>query len=460
LIAYTKEIFLMSLSKTPTYNLKVVLQETDIKPDTLRAWERRYGLPVPKRTQGKHRLYSEHDIAVIKWLILRQQEGMSISRAVRLWRNLEETGQNPLGGMPPPLTTQSTQNNGITVPTTVNGVSSSTITELRQMWINGCLRYDEMAAENALTQAFALYPADMVCLEVLQKGLSHIGELWYQNEATVQQEHFASGLAMRRLNTLVTAAPPPNRPGKIIVACPADEHHVFAPLFLTLMLRYKGWETVYLGANVPREYLESTIASTKPDLIVMTAQQLHTAASLFHVAEFLYQERINLAYGGRIFSLTPALRSRIAGHFLGETLDTAVPTIAHILSKHPLPPDIKPIAAEYQAARRHFRENQAAIEARVWSILQQEAFPYEHLTNANLHLARDINAALTLGSVSFLGSEVAWTETLLLNYEMPPDLLQRYLSVYHNAAREILREEGTPVLEWLGVHHRQERNPL
>ncbi len=34
----------MSIDTTPTYNLKVVVQETGVKPDTLRAWERRYGL--------------------------------------------------------------------------------------------------------------------------------------------------------------------------------------------------------------------------------------------------------------------------------------------------------------------------------------------------------------------------------------------------------------------------------
>ncbi|MCB8985389.1 MAG: cobalamin B12-binding domain-containing protein [Ardenticatenaceae bacterium] len=440
----------MNYSKTPTYNLKVILQEVDIKPDTLRAWERRYGLPKPKRTQGKHRLYSEHDIATIKWLLQRQQEGMSISRAVRLWHNLEETGQNPLEGMPIPLNILSTPPSSAPAPHTHTfPIAGSTVADFRQAWINACLKYDEQAAENALTQAFALYPADMVCLELLQKGLAHIGELWYRNEATVQQEHFASALAMRRLNTLVTAAPLPNRPGKIIVACPADEHHIFAPLFLTLMLRHHGWETIYLGANVPRDYLENTIATAKPDLIVMTAQQLHTAASLYHVAEFLHQERIPLAFGGRIFSQTPALRSRIPGHFLGEKLDTAVHAIAHILSNRPQIADPKTIAPEYQAAREHFRKRQAQIEAAVWQVLQQEDFPYEHLTNANLHLARDITAALTLGSVSFLGSEMAWTETLLLNYEMPPDLLRLYLTVYRNAARQILQSEGAPIVEWL-----------
>ena len=83
-------------NKTPTYNLKVIVSETGIKPDTLRAWERRYGLPNPKRSKGKHRLYSEHDLETIKWLIQRQDEGLSISRAVNLWNQLKEEGKNPL----------------------------------------------------------------------------------------------------------------------------------------------------------------------------------------------------------------------------------------------------------------------------------------------------------------------------------------------------------------------------
>src|SRR5688572_24436423 len=81
---------------TPIYNLKAVVQETGLKPDTLRAWERRYGMPEPDRTQGGHRLYSQRDIEVLKWLISRQGEGMTISRAVDLWQRLNQDGHDPL----------------------------------------------------------------------------------------------------------------------------------------------------------------------------------------------------------------------------------------------------------------------------------------------------------------------------------------------------------------------------
>ena len=98
------EGFMNKPRKTPAYNLKVVIRETGLKADTLRAWERRYGLPNPQRTAGGHRLYSQYDIEMIKWLIERQNEGLRINRAVQLWQSFEEQGKDPLEMMPSPVT--------------------------------------------------------------------------------------------------------------------------------------------------------------------------------------------------------------------------------------------------------------------------------------------------------------------------------------------------------------------
>src|SRR5512145_2746366 len=84
------------VSTTPAFNLKVVLKETGIAADTLRAWERRYGLPMPQRSAAGHRLYSQRDIETIKWLLKRQAEGLSISRAVDLWNEQMASGSDPL----------------------------------------------------------------------------------------------------------------------------------------------------------------------------------------------------------------------------------------------------------------------------------------------------------------------------------------------------------------------------
>ena len=79
----------------PTYNMKVVIQETGLKPMTIRTWERRYGLPRPLRAKGGHRLYSQYEIDILKWLIARQSDGMSISNAAELWHALTAKGEKP-----------------------------------------------------------------------------------------------------------------------------------------------------------------------------------------------------------------------------------------------------------------------------------------------------------------------------------------------------------------------------
>lgn len=425
---------------TPTFNLKVVVQETGVKADTLRAWERRYGLPTPERTTGRHRLYSQYDIEIIKWLVSRQEEGLSISRSVELWFGLIEAGKNP-------LIEYETYDLSVNDPPPLH--SGTNIDETRQAWIAACMEFNEARSEAILIQAFALYPPIMVCLEVLQRGIAEIGGMWYRNEATVQQEHFASALAMRRLNSLVAAAPAPTRPGRIIVACPAHEDHVFAPLMLTLMLRYSGWEVIYLGANVPLNRLETMIQSVKPDLLIMTAQQMYTAANLMQVAEFMATQDTPLAYGGRIFNFVPQLRERIPAHFLGERLEDTTRSVTQLMTKKVPLPATKSIPEPYHHALIAYRQQQAAIENRVWQLLQSKDARYEHITNANIYLSRDIVAALQLGDMTLLGGEISWTEKLLLNYNMPSEVLHEYLEAYYQAAKEMLGKEGRPIVGWL-----------
>src|SRR5918911_4231132 len=71
-------------SDRPTYNTAAVEQQIGLRAATFRAWERRYGFPKPRRLPGNQRLYSDRDVAAIRWLQRRTGEGLSISHAVRL----------------------------------------------------------------------------------------------------------------------------------------------------------------------------------------------------------------------------------------------------------------------------------------------------------------------------------------------------------------------------------------
>ncbi len=433
---------------TPIFNLKAVVQETGLKPDTLRAWERRYGLPEPQRTASGHRLYTQRDIATLKWLIDRQVEGLSISRAVALWHELAREEVDPLNPRATPTTGVAQPATPFSLPST-SGRTSDTISSLRDQWISACISFDEPTAETVLSSAFALFPVETVCLELIQRGLAIIGAGWFEGKITVQQEHFASALAMRRSETLLASTPTPTRQEQILIGCPPEESHTFVPLMLSLLLRRRGWNILYLGGDIPVRSMELTVKTTRPSLVILSAQQLSTAASLLEMSQVLSAERVTLGFGGMIFNEVPGLVETIPGYFLGNQLDSAIRTVEHLM------PSPRPQAAAHQVGREyidalhHFTERRARIEADVWKSMEHRGMPQRHLASANTNFGRNIMAALTLGNMDFLGPNMQWIEALLVtHYQMPLHLLDDYLSAYHASARIHLTAKASPVLRW------------
>jgi methylmalonyl-CoA mutase cobalamin-binding subunit len=127
------------------------------------------------------------------------------------------------------------------------------------------------------------------------------------SQFTHQQEHFASALAMRRLDALLSASPYPTRNQTVLIGCPAEEWHTFTPLLLALLLRRRGLNVIYLGANVPNVQFAETASEVRADLVILVAQTLVAAAALQHVANTLTGQGVPTAFGGRIFNLSPSI---------------------------------------------------------------------------------------------------------------------------------------------------------
>jgi hypothetical protein len=273
--------------------------------------------------------------------------------------------------------------------------------------------------------------------------------MWYRSEASVQQEHFASALATRRLDALIAAAPNPTRRGRVIVGTPPGEEHIFSALVITLLLRQRGWPVVYLGPDVPLEQLEATIEKVNPDLIVYTAMLLNTAASLLEAAQFMQAKGVPFAFGGLIFNQVPELVERIPGYYLGERLEHAAEVAEKILTINPPMSSEIPPSKAYRTARESFLAVQPHIEATLWQMLQDAGMRYQDISVATHHLSNDIAAALSLGDMDYVQPEVEWLEGFGKNYNIPPAALKGYFEAYYQAASQHLDERGKPVLAWL-----------
>ena len=60
--------------------MREVVRLTGVNPVTLRAWERRYGLVSPLRTDGGHRLYTPRDLQTIQDILLWSSRGMAVGK--------------------------------------------------------------------------------------------------------------------------------------------------------------------------------------------------------------------------------------------------------------------------------------------------------------------------------------------------------------------------------------------
>ncbi len=427
------------ISKIPIYNLNAVRRETGLKADVLRAWERRYKLPMPQRSTGGHRLYSQYDIEIIKWLQARQGEGLSISRAVELWMEIIEAGRNPFADY----------SSVITPANTPLPAADTRIDIIRSQWLDACMNFDNEKAEDILNQSFALYPVEVVCTEVLQQGLKTVGDLWYSGKASVQQEHFASALAVRRIEALILAAPSPTRQQTAMLACPAGERHIFPLLLIYLFLRRKGFKVVYLGANVPMEQLKDTTTAIHPDVIVLSAQRLSSAASTKTTIEFLLDMNIPLAYGGLIFNRIPELRDRIPAWFLGENIEQAIQMVENLATKPLVFPSHGILTSSLGDVAKKFAEQRPFIEMTVHSELQNTPFESNFIGEADTFFASGLESALELGDPAFIEADLEWLNRFLHGRQLKVDQVNQYLLTYLYAVKRYMGTEGAVLTTWL-----------
>lgn len=302
------------LNTEPLYNIKVVVQRTGVPADTVRAWERRYGVPQPRRTETGRRLYSERDITAIRWLRERTIAGMTISQAIHQLRSLDSNAFSEAIAL---------EHSGPRDP-------AALVEEL----LAALLNFDESAANIVVGESFALYRIEDVCLQIFSPVLVEVGERWHRKEATVAQEHFASHFIQRRLMGLLQAYTPTAGRGRIITACAPDELHELGILMVSVFLVRRAWQIIYLGANVPIADLVQTAARLQPALVCLSAMNPRTAHTLIAAVDAIGQlppPRPLIAFGGGPFNTDLALRERVGGHFMGTNAHEGVLRIEQLL---------------------------------------------------------------------------------------------------------------------------------
>lgn len=305
------------MTEEPLYNIGVVTRLTGISIPTLHAWERRHGFPTTDRTEGGHRLYSDQDIARLRWVKSKMNSGMAVSSAIRALRSLEESGN--------PFLDESSRS--------VEPIPNTIPSDLHSVFLDSLLQHDLLATDRIMGELLAFHSPEDLCINVIGPALAHIGDAWEKGMITVATEHLASNYLRHRLLMWMVTGPAPRTLNPVLLACAPGEWHEGSLLMIGVLLRRRGWSVAYLGQNVPFQGMADFVAKIHPSIILLVAMQEQAARNLVEWQQWIPQEsgKPAVVFGGRAFIVDPGLKLEIPGLYLGDTIHEGVVTLESLL---------------------------------------------------------------------------------------------------------------------------------
>jgi DNA-binding transcriptional MerR regulator/methylmalonyl-CoA mutase cobalamin-binding subunit len=231
------------------YTIKRAAELTGISVATLRAWERRYGVVSPKRSDGGYRLYGAEDVRALAIMNSLVNEGWSAREAaaetLRRLSTRDPAGKDGRDG----------RERTHAVPRRVAPLrpGSRYQSEDAEAFIRAAERLDSASATAVLDARFSLGTFEHVVDDWLMPTLELVGEEWAHGRLTVAGEHLVSYAVQRRLAAAYEAASGRADGPTLLIGLPPGARHELGLLAFAVAARRAGFATVYVGADLPAE---------------------------------------------------------------------------------------------------------------------------------------------------------------------------------------------------------------
>ena len=212
------------------FTIKKAVELTGIPAATLRAWEQRYGVGTPRRTEGGYRIYDQvslDEILNMQKLLDKGWRHQAAAAEILLQRT---TGQLP--GRP---------------------IAADSYSELSTAFLTAARTLDDEMLGAVLDIAFSRGSFESVVDTWLFPTLRLLGQEWIDGNLDIASEHFASNAIMRRLGSAFEGTAAGSVHEKVVVGTPTGSFHEIGTLALAAAIRRQGIGVVYLGVNVPAQ---------------------------------------------------------------------------------------------------------------------------------------------------------------------------------------------------------------
>lgn len=228
------------------YTLKDLESVSGIRSDTIRIWEKRYGLLNPHLTPGRRRLYNDADLIRLINVSIINRHGTKISKIASM-----------TGGE-------------IKEKAALLSESAATSGDMIGLMLVAMNRLDEVAINEVLLKSVIEKGFEATITEIVFPFLRKVGSMWHTGAINEGTEHFITAVFRQRLIAAIDSLPPVKKADgkKIIAFLPEGELHELGLLYYTYLLRKSGHEVLYLGQSTPLGAVIKIAVRWDPDIIV------------------------------------------------------------------------------------------------------------------------------------------------------------------------------------------------
>ncbi len=180
-----------------------------------------------------------------------------------------------------------------------------------------------------------------VPIQLLYRGIfeptqHELGRLWQLNEINIPQEHYCTAVTQSLIAQLEPYLFSAERCGRALVgAAVGDERHQLGIRMVCDWFEMDGWDTWYLGANVPLEGLSSAVERCGADVAALSVSRTphlpELAAAIGHIRHATPSVRILV--GGDPFRRHPTLWRELGADGTAGTPEEAVRMAHHLLEE-------------------------------------------------------------------------------------------------------------------------------
>lgn len=239
------------------YNIGAVSKITGLSTHVIRAWERRYGLVSPLRSEkSKRRLYSDEDITRLSLLRQATSMGFNISTIAKMQLNELDTLIRERG--------RSTEQKVVCEKT------DDVFERLIESSISAIKNFQPSEFEDILSYSTVEYGQLFTVENLIIPVSKIIGECWNSGDLRIAHEHMATEIIRIFLLKIINRTHTYGNAPTAVVATPSGQQHEIGALITASLAAIEGWRIIYLGADLPAEEITMVVNRIKPRLLVLS----------------------------------------------------------------------------------------------------------------------------------------------------------------------------------------------